>query len=126
LPGSRIDLARTGIGVAVRQGTALPDVATAQAVRKLLLAAGSITYPDSTAGGGTAGLQISAMLGKLGIASEIGPKATLLQAISGGVALVADGKAEIGLFNISEIVPVSGVALAGPLPAELQSYILFS
>jgi molybdate transport system substrate-binding protein len=103
-PGSRIDLARVG---------------------KTLLAARSIAHPDPL-GGGFAGAQIARMFARLGISDLIKPKTSLAFAFTGGVAQVADGNAEIGLFNISEILPVKGVTLAGPLPPELQSYITFS
>ena len=64
-------------------------------------------------------------MARLGIADAVGPKVTLMQAIAGGVALVGKGEAELGLFNISEVLPVKGVTLVGPLPSELQSYIVF-
>jgi molybdate transport system substrate-binding protein len=124
-PGSRIDLARVGIGVAVRAGAPLPDISTADALRKTLLAARSIAHPDPL-GGGFAGAQIARMFARLGIADALKPKVSLAYALTGGVAQVADGDAEIGLFNISEILPVKGVTLVGPLVPELQSYITFS
>jgi molybdate transport system substrate-binding protein len=62
----------------------------------------------------------------MGIADTIKPKLTIMQAIDGGVDLVAKGKAEVGLFNISEILPVPGVALVGALPASVQNYIVFA
>ena len=66
------------------------------------------------------------MLEQMGIADAIKLKLTIMQAIDGGVDLVAQGKAEVGLFNISEILPVQGVALVGPLPTSVQSYIVFA
>jgi molybdate transport system substrate-binding protein len=124
-PGSRVELARVGIGVVVREGAALPDISTADAVRKTLLAARSIAHPDPL-GGGFAGAQIARMLVRLGIADAVKPKVTLAYAFTGGVAQVANGDAEIGLFIISEILPVKGATLVGPLAPELQSYITFS
>jgi molybdate transport system substrate-binding protein len=124
-PGSRIDLARVGIGVVVRAGAPLPDISSVDALRKALLAARSIAHPDPL-GGGFAGAQIARMFVRLGISDLIKPKISLAYAFTGGVAQVADGNAEIGLFNISEILPVKGVTLVGPLPPELQSYITFS
>lgn len=123
--GSAISLARVGIGVAVRQGGPLPDVSTVDAVRRALLAARSIVHPDPQ-GGGFTGAHISRMIERMGIAETVKPKVKLMFAIGGGVAAVANGDAEIGLFNISEILPVPGAALAGALPAELQSYITFA
>jgi len=124
-PGSRIGLARVGIGVAVRQGAPLPDVSTVDAVRRALLAARSIVHPDPQ-GGGFTGAHISRMIERMGIADAVKPKVKLMFAVGGGVAAVASGEAELGLFNISEILPVPGAALAGALPAELQSYITFA
>jgi molybdate transport system substrate-binding protein len=123
--GSRIELARVGIGIVVREGAPLPDISNADALRKTLLAARSIAHPDPL-GGGFAGAQITRMFAHLGIADALRPKVTLAYAFTGGVAQIASGDAEIGLFNISEILPVKGVTLVGPLIPELQSYITFS
>jgi molybdate transport system substrate-binding protein len=124
--GSAVDLARVGIGVAVRAGARAPDISSAAAIRTLLIGARSIVYPDPTSGGGSAGRAIAAMIDRMGLTDVVQPKLTRTAAIAGGVALVAAGKAEVGFFNISEILPVPGVTLAGPLPAELQSYIVFA
>jgi molybdate transport system substrate-binding protein len=124
-PGSRSNVARVGVGVVVRTGAPLPDVATADAVRKALLDARSIVYPNPL-GGGVTGPALARMMERLGIADAVRPKITLRQAITGGVELVAKGEVELGLFNISEVLPVKGVTLVGPLPAELQSYIVFT
>src|SRR5262249_51575291 len=121
--GTWRDLARVGIGV--RQGAPLPDISTVDAVRTMLLKARSIVHPDPQ-GGGFTGAHIAQMIVRLGIADEVKPKVKLMFAIGGGVVAVAAGDAEIGLFNISEILPVPGVTLAGPLPAALQNYIAFS
>jgi molybdate transport system substrate-binding protein len=122
---SRADLARVGIGVAVRAGANLPDISTADAVRKVLLEARSIVHADPR-GGGFAGAHIARMMAQLGIAEAVTPKVTFRFAIAGGLAGVANGDAEIGLYNISEILAAKGVTLVGPLPPELQSYIVFS
>jgi molybdate transport system substrate-binding protein len=124
-PGSRIELARVGIGIVVREGTPLPDISTEDALRKTLLAARSIAHPDPQ-GGGFAGAQITRVFARLGIAEAVKPKVTLVYAFTGGVAKVAAGDAEIGLFNISEILPVKGAMLVGPLAPSLQSYITFA
>ena len=124
-PTSRVDLARVGVGLVVREGAPLPDISTAAAVRTTLLHARSIIIPDP-AGGGQTGAALARMIAQLGIAEAVKPKLTLMQAIAGGVALVANGEVELGMFNISEVLPVKGVTLAGPLPSELQSYIVFA
>jgi molybdate transport system substrate-binding protein len=123
---SSVDVARVGLGVVVRVGAALPDISDVAAFRQLLRNAHSIVYPDpAETGGGSAGLAVARMIDKLGLTETVQPKLKVKSAIGGGVALVADGTIEIGIFNISEIVPVKGAALAGPLPAELQNYIVF-
>jgi molybdate transport system substrate-binding protein len=124
-PGSRVDLARVGVGVVVREGAPRPGISTVDAVRQLLLDARSIVFPDPS-GGGQTGAALARMIARLGVADAVRPKLTLMQAIAGGVALVANGDAEVGMFNISEVLPVKGVTLVGPLPPELQSYIVFT
>jgi molybdate transport system substrate-binding protein len=124
--GSAVDLARVGVGVVVRAGARTPDISSAAAIRKLLVDARSIVYPDPTSGGGSAGRAIAQMIDRMGLTDTVRPKLTRTAAIGGGVALVADGKAEVGFFNISEILPIPGVTLVGPLPADLQSYIVFA
>jgi len=123
--GSRINLARVGIGVAVREGAPLPDISSVDALRKTLLNARSIAHSDPE-GGGFAGAQVVRMFAQLGIAEAVKPKVVLMYAFTGGVENIAKAEAEIGLFNISEILPVKGVTLVGPLPPEVQSYITFA
>jgi molybdate transport system substrate-binding protein len=124
--GSSVEVARVGLGVVVRAGAALPDISDVAAFGQLLRNAHSIVYPDpAETGGGSAGLAVARMIDKLGFTETVRPKLKVKSAIGGGVALVADGTVEIGIFNISEIMPVKGVALAGSLPAELQNYIVF-
>jgi molybdate transport system substrate-binding protein len=123
-PG-RVDLARVGIGVIVRQGAPRPDISTVEDVRKMLLAARSIVHSDPD-GGGFAGVAIARMLREMGIADVIKPKVIHRFAIDGGAKLVASGEAEVGLFNISEVLSAKGVTLVGALPPAVQSYIIFA
>jgi molybdate transport system substrate-binding protein len=124
--GSAVDVARVGIGVVVRAGAPAPDISSAAAIRKLLIDARSVVYPDPNSGGGSAGRAIAQMIDRMALTDIVRPKLTRTAAIGGGVALVADGKAEVGFFNISEILPIPGVTLVGPLPADLESYIVFA
>jgi molybdate transport system substrate-binding protein len=124
VPGTRVDLAKVGVGVAVKSGAPLPDISTVEAFKKSLLAAKSVAFIDPKAGG-SSGIYVEGLLAKLGIAKEINAKAVLVH--GGAVAdQIADGEAEIGVHQISEILPVAGVTLVGPLPAEIQNYTVYS
>lgn len=124
VPGSRTDLARTGVGVVVKKGAPLPDISTVDAFKHALLAAKSVAFIDPKAGG-SSGIYVEALLERLGIAKEVNAKAVLVQ--GGAVAdHVADGEAEIGVHQISEILPVQGAVLVGPLPAAIQNYTIYS
>jgi molybdate transport system substrate-binding protein len=117
--GSRVMLASVGVGVVVKEGAPKPDVSTVEAFKKALIDAKSVAYIDP-ASGGSSGIYIDKLLVTLGIADQIKPKAKLKQ--GGHVAdLIASGEAELGIHQISEIVPVKGVTLVGPLPKEIQS-----
>ena len=118
-PGSRVMLASVGVGVVVKEGAPKPDISTVEAFKRALLAAKSVAYIDP-ASGGSSGIYIDKLLEKLGIAGEIRPKAKLKK--GGHVAdLIISGEAELGLHQISEIVPVKGAVLVGPLPKEIQN-----
>jgi molybdate transport system substrate-binding protein len=123
--GSRVVLARVGIGVTVREGAPKPDISTVEALREALLRAKSISHPDPK-GGGFTGAHIDRMFESLDVAEAVRPKVVHAFAFAGGVESIAKGDVELGLFNISEIVPIKGVVLVGPLPSELQSYITFA
>jgi molybdate transport system substrate-binding protein len=117
--GSRVNLASVGVGVVVKEGTPKPDVSTVDKFKQALLAAKSVAYIDP-ASGGSSGIYIDKLLVKLGIADQIRPKAKLKQ--GGHVAdLIVSGEAELGLHQISEIVPVQGAVLVGPLPKDIQN-----
>jgi molybdate transport system substrate-binding protein len=124
-PGTLTDLARVGIGVTVKDGAPLPDISTVDALKKALLNTKSIAHPDPK-GGGFTGAHIDRMFERLGIADQVRPKVVLMYAFTGGVENIAKGGAELGIFNISEIVPIKGVRLVGALPSELQNYLVFS
>jgi molybdate transport system substrate-binding protein len=116
---SPVDLAKSPIGVAVRSGAPKPDISSADAVKRALLAAKTIAYSDSASG-----VYVSTeMFGKLGIAEEMKDKARKIPATPVG-EIVAHGDAEIGFQQISELVP--GIDIVGPLPPELQKITVFS
>jgi molybdate transport system substrate-binding protein len=124
LAGTRVDLGRTGIGVGVRTGAVAPDVSTPAALKATLLAAPSIATTDPAAGA-SSGIYFAGLLQKMGIAAAVRPKERLVE---GGFScnLVAAGKAALCVQNVSEIVPVRGVVVAGSFPAALQNYITYS
>jgi molybdate transport system substrate-binding protein len=119
--GSRVDLARSMIGVAVRGGTVAPDIATVDALRNALRSANKVAYSRT----GISGQYMPTLFGKLGIANEIAPKAVIPASGSVGEA-VARGDAEIGLQQVSELLPVPGITMIGPLPDAVQLVTVFS
>jgi molybdate transport system substrate-binding protein len=122
--GSRKNLARVGVGVVVKEGAPKPDIGSVDAFKKALLAAKSVAYIDPAAGG-SSGIYVAGLLDKLGIAAEVKPKAKLIP--GGAVAQhIANGEAELGIHQISEILPVKGATLVGPLPAEIQNYTVYA
>ena len=121
---SRTLLARSPIGVVVRKGAVEPNVSTPEAIRHTLLAARSIAYSDPKIA--PSGIHLTKMLANLGIAEEVHAKTVLRTPFDGGVALIASGEVEVGLYLVSEIKLVEGIFLAGLLPAELQSYVIYA
>jgi molybdate transport system substrate-binding protein len=121
IPDSRVDLVKSPIGIAVKSGAPRPDISSADTLKRALLAAKSVAYSDSASG-----VYVSTeMFGKLGIADEMKDKARKIPATPVG-EIVARGDAEIGFQQISELLPVAGVDIVGPLPAELQKITTFS
>jgi molybdate transport system substrate-binding protein len=122
--GSRTNVARVGVGVMVRAGAPAPEIGSVEAFKQALLAARSIAYIDPESGG-SSGIYVARLLDRLGIADQIRPKAKLKK--GGYVAdLIVSGEADLGLHQISEIVPVKEVRLVGPLPPEIQSYTVYA
>jgi molybdate transport system substrate-binding protein len=119
--GSRVDLARSSIGMAVRAGAPKPDISSVDALKRVLLRAKSIAYSASASG-----VYLSMELfPRLGIAAEIAGKSKRIE--SERVAtVVARGDAEIGFQQISELLPVAGIEYVGPLPPEVQRVTVFS
>jgi carbon-monoxide dehydrogenase large subunit len=122
--GTRTDIARVGVGVAVKQGAPRPDVSSPEALRQTLLAAKSLVCADP-AKGATSGVHFAEVLQRLGIAEHVKAK-TLLWPEGFPARAVADGQAELCVHQISGIVPVAGVSLVGPLPRELQKITTYS
>ena len=125
-PG-RTDVARTGIGIAVRRGAPKPDVSSAEALKRTLLTAKSIGH-TAPAGGGVTAAHIIGVFEKLGIAAEVKPKVKLAAGGPEGrvSVLVSSGEAEIGLQLVSELMSNPEVDVIGVLPDELQLIAILS
>jgi molybdate transport system substrate-binding protein len=122
LVGNRVDIAKSGVGVAVRAGAPKPDIASTEAVKRALLAAKSIGYST-----GPSGVYLVGLIQRLGLADEIKPK---LRQTPGPNLLVGDllarGEAELGFQQVSELLHFPGIQYVGPLPADIQETTVFS
>jgi len=124
VPGSRRDLGAVSIGAAVRAGARVPDISTPEALKRALTEARSLTYMDPSRG--TSGKHVDeVVLPKLGIRDAVRAKATLGD--GGFIAeKVARGEVELAIHQMSEMLPVAGVTIVGPLPASLQKVTVYS
>ena len=120
MPGTRVDLASAAIGVSVKAGASSPDLSSEDAFKKALLSARSVAVVDPKAGG-TSGNYLNGLFQRMGIADEIKKKAVYGMQGSQVAAAVADGRAELGMTFISEMMPNKGVKIAGLLPAAVQN-----
>jgi molybdate transport system substrate-binding protein len=118
---TRVDIARSAVGVAVKAGAAKPDVGSADGFKRALLAARSISY----SGEGASGRHFTDLIERLGIAAEVTPR--LVPLPSGeAVAPVARGEVEMAVITLANIVGVSGVEIAGLLPRDMQHYTVYT
>jgi molybdate transport system substrate-binding protein len=120
--GSRVDLARSGIGIAVRKGASKPDIGSPDALKQTLLAAKSVAHSKT----GMSGIYFPTVLARLGITDAMKSKIVMPEPGTPVGDVVAKGGAEIGVQQISELLPVAGVEVVGPLPATLQKITTFS
>jgi len=123
-PGTSKPIASVGIGVAVKKGAPVPDISSAEGVKKMLVGAKSLTYMDPTRG--TSGKHVDeVVLPKLGVRDEIRAKTKFGE---GGMIAekVASGEVEIAIHQMTEIMPVAGVTLVGPLPPDLQKVTVYT
>jgi molybdate transport system substrate-binding protein len=116
--GTRTDVSRVSIGVAVREGAPAPDISSAEAFRSALLHARAIAFTDASVGG-TAAVYLPQLFKRMGIADEITRKARPQQSGAAVAECVASGEADIGITLIPEILPIKGARVIGKLPAAL-------
>ncbi|WP_189050035.1 substrate-binding domain-containing protein [Aliidongia dinghuensis] len=123
LSDSATDLAKVGIGVAVRTGAPHPDVGSVDAFKHMLIKAKSIAYIDPKAGG-SSGIYVSGLIERMGLTRKLRRRTVL---VNGGLVAdqVVNGKAEVALQQISELANYPGVDLVGPLPREIQNYTVY-
>lgn len=119
-PANRFNLAKSGVGVAVKAGASRPDISSGEALKRTVLAAKSIVYST-----GPSGIYLASLFQRMGIADQIQHKIKQVQGEPAG-ASVARGEAEIGFQQVSELLPVPGIDLIGPLPADVQQITVFS
>jgi molybdate transport system substrate-binding protein len=117
----RADIARSGAGVAARKGAPKPDISTTEAFKHALLDAKSIAF----VGAGATAPYIKSLFVRLGIADQVQSKLKVLPATNPAANAVANGEAELGITQISEILPYAGAELVGPLPPDLQLYTVY-
>lgn len=117
-------LASSNVGLAVRKGAPRPDISSSETVRRALLAAKTISYSDPATGAAT-GVHFARVLERLGIADVMKPRAVFPTPPAVVGDLVADGRAELGVHQVQELLPVSGIDMVGMLPADLQLTIVF-
>jgi molybdate transport system substrate-binding protein len=119
--GSRVDLAKSGVGVAVRAGAPKPDISSGDAVKRAMLAAKSIAYST-----GPSGVYLAALFQRMGIADQIKDKVKIGAPGVPIGEIIARGEAEIGFQQVSELLPVAGINYIGPLPQDIQQITVFA
>jgi molybdate transport system substrate-binding protein len=122
VPESAIDVAKSGLGLAVAKGAARPGIATPEALKRALLGARAIARSKE----GQSGTAAVAVIEKLGVTGELAPKILVETRVGGPLSAVQEGKADLAFALTSEIVPSGEVDFLGPVPAELQSYVTFT
>jgi molybdate transport system substrate-binding protein len=119
---TRANFARAGVGVAVKKGAPKPDIGTTDAFKRAMLGAKSICYVEQ----GASGIYLKGLFERMGLAADLTPKTKLLPGSNPAANAVANGECEIGMTQISEILPYAGAELVGPLPADIQLYTVFT
>jgi molybdate transport system substrate-binding protein len=121
LAGVRADVARSGIGVAIRAGLPKPDISSGEAVKNAVLAAKSVAYSS-----GPSGFYVADLFKRMGIADRIRDKVTQTPSGIQVGEVVARGEADLGFQQVSELLHVKGIEYLGPLPPDIQHVTVFS
>src|SRR5262249_8088995 len=121
VPGSRVDLAKSGIGMAVRSGAPKPDISSADALKRTLLNGKTIGYST-----GPSGVYLGGLFERMGIAEAVKAKAKIAKPGESVGEMIASGEAEIGFQQVPELLPVKGIDLVGPLSSDVQQITVFS
>jgi molybdate transport system substrate-binding protein len=125
LAGTRTDVARVSIGVAVREGAPRPDLSTGEEFRQALIDARAVAFTDAAVGG-TAAVFLPQLFERLGIAREVARKAKPQSSGAAVAECVARGEADIGLTLVPEMLPIAGATVVGKLPAELADDTIYT
>jgi molybdate transport system substrate-binding protein len=121
LAGSRVDLLRSGVAVAVRAGAPRPDVSSEESVKRAVLHARTISFST-----GPSGVYLEQLFARWGILDEIRPRIVVPPPGTPVGSLVADGSVELGFQQLSELANLKGIDVLGPLPPEIQTVTVFS
>jgi molybdate transport system substrate-binding protein len=121
LPDSRIDLVKSGVSIAVRAGAAHPDVSSAEAVKRAVLAAKTLSYST-----GPSGVYLEKLFERWGVLTDLRSRIVVPPPGVPVGSLVATGKVELGFQQLSELMTLPGIEVIGPLPPEIQTITLFS
>ena len=121
VPGSRVDLVKSGVGVAVRAGAPKPDISSGDALKRALLSAKSIGYST-----GPSGVYVAGLFQRMGIADEMKPKTKQPPSGASVGEMIARGEVELGFQQVSELVHVAGIDFLGPLSPDIQLITVFS
>ena len=120
-PGSRVDIAKSGVGIAVKAGAPRPDISSSEAVKKAMLSARAVGYSA-----GASGVYVQRLFERLGVAAEMKDKSKQAPAGVRVAQLLASGEADLGFQQISELVHETGIDYIGPLPADIQNVTNYS
>ena len=119
---SRAPIARSGVGIGIRKGAPRADIATTDALMRAMLAASSVSWAKE----GASGVHFASVLQRIGIADRMKPKETLVDTGAEVGKLLASGQVQYGALLVNELMTLPGVEVLGPLPPDLQSYVVFT